>query len=124
MRRPNLIAAVGLALVALGSTACGGSDESGFTTRGRPPVDPSEWTWGIPSSQMTDEAEKLIAGDKRAGSYASPECVPTKSLDGTGEFNFECTAQRGNEEVELQAIVFGSESGKPELGPIIVLRGQ
>jgi hypothetical protein len=69
---------------------------------------------------MTDEAEALIAGE-RGDIYAAPRCAPAKSLDGTGEFNFRCTAEdRGRgERVRLDVIVFGSRSGEPELGPIL-----
>jgi hypothetical protein len=66
---------------------------------------------------MADEAEVLIAS-KRGDSYASPECLPAKSLDGTGEFNFDCTAedrQRG-ERVRIDVVVYGSDSGDPSLG--------
>ncbi len=82
-------------------------------------LDPSEWTWGRPSPQMADEAEALITqedGDR----FESPECAGAKSLDGTGEFNFECTAEdrESGERRELDVLVFGSESGKPEPGEI------
>jgi hypothetical protein len=66
---------------------------------------------------MADEAEALIAS-KHGNSYGSPECRPAKSLDGTGEFNFDCTAedlQRG-ERVKLDVVVYGSDSGDPSLG--------
>lgn len=55
---------------------------------------------------MTDEAEALIAS-KHGDSYASPECLPAKSLDGTGEFNFDCTAKdrRRGERVKLNVVV-------------------
>jgi hypothetical protein len=68
---------------------------------------------------MTDEAEALITS-KFGDTYASPECVAADSLDGTGEFNFDCTAedrQRG-ERLKLDAVVNGSESGEPVLGPV------
>ena len=120
MRRPHFIASTVMVLVALGLAACGGgSAQSGFTTRGRPPANPSEWTWRKPSSQMADETEALITS-KRGRIWASPECVPAKSLDGTGEFDFNCTVvDLGRKERrQLNVIVFGSESGQPVLGPI------
>jgi|GEM_PF-5711726 len=66
---------------------------------------------------MADEAEVLIAS-KHGESYASPECLPAKSLDGTGEFNFDCTAEdlRRRERVKLDVVVHGSDSGDPSLG--------
>lgn len=69
-----------------------------------------------PSSEMTDEAEALIVSHHGDG-YGSPECVPTKSLEGTGEFNFECTAEdrRRGERVEIDVVVHGSDSGDPEV---------
>lgn len=123
MRRLYPITSALTVLVALGLAACGGSDQSGFTTRGRPPADPSEWTWSKPSSQMTDETEALITKE-RGDSFTSPECVPAKSLDGTGEFNFECSATEvgSNESREMSVIVFGSESGRPLLGPMLISR--
>jgi hypothetical protein len=66
---------------------------------------------------MADEAEDLITST-HGDSYASPECLPAKSLDGTGEFNFDCTAedwQRGKR-VKLDVVVYGSDSGEPSLG--------
>lgn len=66
---------------------------------------------------MTDEAEDLIVS-KHGGSFASPECLPAKSLDGTGELNFDCTAedrQRGKR-VKLDVVVYGTESGDPSVG--------
>jgi len=68
---------------------------------------------------MTDEAEDLIASE-HGDSYAFPECLPAKSLDGTGEFNFDCTAedrQRGKR-VKLDVVVYGSDSGEPSLGVV------
>ena len=120
MRRPCLIASAVTVLIALGLTACGDSSQSGFTAQGRPPLDPSDWTSGKPSPQMADEAEGLIASE-RGDSWASPDCVPEESLDGTGEFNFKCTAVDlgSGERRQLDVVVFGSESGRPELGPII-----
>jgi hypothetical protein len=66
---------------------------------------------------MTDEAEDLIAS-RHGDSYASPECLPAKSLDGSGEFNFDCTAEdrRRGERVKLDVVVYGSDSGEPSLG--------
>ncbi len=92
MRHHYLITSAVTVLIVLGLAACGDSGPSGFTARGRPPLDPAEWTSGRPSPEMADEAEALITGE-RGGSYASPECVPAKSLNGTGEFNFKCTAE-------------------------------
>ena len=68
---------------------------------------------------MTDEAEALITS-KYGDSYTVPKCVPAKSLDGTGEFNFDCTAEdrRRGERLKLDAVVKGSESGEPILGPV------
>jgi hypothetical protein len=66
---------------------------------------------------MADGAETLIAS-KHGDSYASPECLPAKSLDGTGEFNFDCAAedrQRGKR-VKIDVVVYGSDSGDPSLG--------
>jgi hypothetical protein len=119
MRRPHLIASVSTVLVALGLTACGDSGQPGFTVGGVPPENPSEWSWGHPSPEMTDETETLITS-KYGDIYASPECVPAKSLDGTGEFNFDCTAKdlRRGEWFKLDAVVKGSESGEPVLGPV------
>lgn len=115
MRQRYLITSALTILVALGLAACGSSTPSGFTTRGRPPLDPSDWTWSRPSAQMADEAEALIVRER---GYAAAECVPEKSLDGTGEFNFDCVVEgRGREERrDLKVIVFGSESGEPVLG--------
>jgi hypothetical protein len=69
---------------------------------------------------MADEAEALITS-KHRGIYASPECVPTDSLDGSGEFNFDCTAKdlQREERIKLGVTVNGSDSGKPELGPVL-----
>jgi hypothetical protein len=69
---------------------------------------------------MADESEALIAGRER-DVYASPECVPADSLDGTGEFNFDCTAedQQRGERIKLGVTVNGSDSGEPELGAVI-----
>ena len=66
---------------------------------------------------MADEAEDLISS-KHGGSFASPECLPAKSLDGSGEFNFDCTAedrQRGKR-VKLDVVVYGADSGEPSFG--------
>ena len=44
--------------------------------------------------------------------------MPAKSLDGTGEFNFDCTAedrQRGKR-VKLDVVVYGTDSGDPSVG--------
>jgi hypothetical protein len=125
MRHPYLITSAMAVSVVLALTGCGGgsSADPGFTTRGRPPADPAKWTWGLPSSQMADEAEALIARERE---YASPECAPAKSLDGTGEFNFRCTAEDpgfGGRR-RLDVIVFGSASGEPVLGPIETYRGE
>lgn len=69
---------------------------------------------------MADEAEALVVARER-GIYASPECVPADSLDGTGEFNFDCTAedQQRGEQIKLDVVVNGSDSGEPRLGPVI-----
>lgn len=66
---------------------------------------------------MTDETEALITS-RHGDSYASPECLPAKSLDGTGEFNFDCTAEdrRRGERVNLDVVVYGSDSGDPSVG--------
>jgi hypothetical protein len=66
---------------------------------------------------MTNEAENLISS-KHGDSYASPECLPAKSLNGTGEFNFDCTAEDRQREkrVKLDVVVYGSDSGDPSLG--------
>lgn len=71
---------------------------------------------------MANEAEALVASEHR-DTYASPRCVPADSLEGTGEFNFDCTAEdkRRGERFKLDVVVNGSESGKPELGPVIEL---
>src|SRR5690242_12549451 len=120
MRHFHLIPFGLTVLVVLGLAACGGSSEPEWTERGRPPADPSDWTWGVPSSQMAEETETLIA-DQRGDLFASPDCVGTKSLDGTGEYRFDCTAKdRGRgERVEIEVTVFGSKTGEPELGGII-----
>lgn len=68
---------------------------------------------------MADEAEALVTG-KLGDTYAFPDCVPADSLDGTGEFNFDCTAedrQRG-ERIKLDVVVKGSDNGEPEIGPV------
>lgn len=72
---------------------------------------------------MADEAETLIVGKFR-GTYASPECVPADSLNGTGEFNFDCTAEylQQGDRIRLGVTVKGSSSGEPELGPVIGYR--
>jgi hypothetical protein len=46
---------------------------------------------------------------------------PPTVLDGTGEFNFDCTAedQRRGERIKLGVVVKGSDSGEPKLGPVI-----
>jgi len=69
---------------------------------------------------MADETEALITG-KHGDIYASSECVPADSLDGTGEFNFDCTAEdrKRGERLKLDVVVNGSVSGEPELGPVI-----
>jgi hypothetical protein len=69
---------------------------------------------------MANEAEALIASRER-GVFTSPECVPADSLDGTGEFNFDCTAedQQRGERIKLGVVVKGSASGQPKLGPVI-----
>jgi hypothetical protein len=69
---------------------------------------------------MADEAEALIASRERSV-YTSPEYVPADSLDGTGEFNFDCTAedQQRGERIKLGVVVNGSDSGEPELGPVV-----
>jgi hypothetical protein len=115
----NLIVSVSAALIVLGLTACGGSGSAGFTV-GNPPTKPSEFSTVRPSPQMANEAEDLIA-DKYRGMFASPKCVPTDSLDGTGEFNFDCTAEdlKRGERIKFDVTVKGSESGEPELGPVI-----
>ncbi len=66
---------------------------------------------------MTDAAEDLISS-KHGDSYASPECLPAKSLDGSGEFNFDCTAEdrQWGKRVKLDVIVYGTDSGEPGLG--------
>jgi hypothetical protein len=117
MHRPHLIASASAVLVAFVLTACGGSAQPGFTVGDGPPRNPSEWSWGHPSPEMANEAEDLIAS-KHGDSYASPECLPAKSLDGTGEFNFDCTAevrQRGKR-VKLDVVVYGTDSGELSLG--------
>jgi hypothetical protein len=108
-------------LIALGLAACGTSGPSGFTARGRPPLDPSQWTSGYPTPEMADETEALIIR-KHGDLYASPKCVPAESLDGTGEFNFDCTAElrECKKRFQLDVVVFGSKSGEPELGSILV----
>lgn len=96
---------------------CGGSAQSDFTVGDGPPKNPSEWSWSRPSAEMTEEAENLIE-IKHGDSFASPKCLPAKSLDGSGEFNFDCTAedrQRG-ERVKLDVVVYGSDSGEPSVG--------
>jgi hypothetical protein len=69
---------------------------------------------------MADEAEGLIT-NKYGDAYASPECEPAESLDGTGEFNFDCTAEdrRRGDRIKLDAVVNGSASGQPVLGPVV-----
>lgn len=120
MRHPHLIASAFAVLIALGLTACGDSEQSGFTAGGSPPTEPSEFSTVRPSTEMADEAEGLIA-NKFRGTYASPECAPADSLEGTGEFNFDCVAedQRRGERLKLGAVVNGSDSGQPKLGPVI-----
>jgi hypothetical protein len=73
---------------------------------------------------MTEEAEELLAAD-RERAYSSPRCAPEKSLDGTGEFNFRCTAEdrRRGERSRLDVVVFGTESGEPVLGPVLTYVG-
>jgi hypothetical protein len=68
---------------------------------------------------MADETDALIIR-KHGDSYASPECVPARSLNGTGEFNFKCTAEdrKCGGRLKLDVVVFGSESGEPVLGGI------
>lgn len=70
---------------------------------------------------MADEAEALITS-KYGDAHASPQCVPADSLDGTGEFNFDCSAydRRHGERLKLDVVVKGSESGEPVLGPLSV----
>lgn len=120
MRHLHLITSAMTVLIILGLAACGNSGPSGFTARGRPPLDPSEWTHGYPSPEMADEAEALITR-KHGDLYASPRCAPAKSLNGTGEFNFKCTAEvkECRKRFKLDVIVFGSKSGEPVLGGII-----
>jgi hypothetical protein len=66
---------------------------------------------------MADEAETMIVS-RHGSRFASPACRPAKSLDGTGEFNFDCTAEdlRREERVKLDVTVYGSDSGEPSLG--------
>jgi hypothetical protein len=71
---------------------------------------------GHPSPEMADGAETLIAS-KHGDSYASPECLPAKSLDGTGEFNFDCSRRSATgKRVKIDVVVYGSDSGDPSLG--------
>lgn len=118
MRHPDLIASASAVLVALGLTACGDSGQPSFTV-GSPPTKPSEFSTVRPSPEMADEAEVLVTS-KYGDTYASPECLPADSLDGTGEFNFDCTAEdrRRGERFKLDVVVNGSESGEPVLGPV------
>jgi hypothetical protein len=119
MRHPHLIASASAVLIALGLTACGDSEQPGFTAGGNPPTKPSEFSTVRPSSEMADEAESLIASKFR-GTFASPECAPSDGLEGTGEFNFNCTIkdQQRGERLKLGVVVNGSDSGQPKLGPV------
>jgi hypothetical protein len=114
----HLIAVAAVLLAALDLGACGGSGPSGFTAR-TPPANSSDFSMVLPSPEMADETEDLLTSQAGA-KYASPRCEPADSLDGVGEFNFDCTAKdrRRGEWFKLDVVVFGTESGEPELGPV------
>lgn len=118
-RHPQLIASAAAVLIALGLTSCGASGQSGFTT-GSPPTKPSDFSTMRPTLEMANETEALLLS-QRPGYFASPKCVPADSLDGVGEFNFDCTARDLEQGgwVKLGVVVFGTDSGEPKLGPVI-----
>jgi hypothetical protein len=115
----RLIASGLVILVAFGLASCGDSRQAGWTAR-TPPPDPSDYSMIHPTQEMADETEALLA-DRDWAPLASPKCIPADSLDGVGEFNFDCTARdpRRGERVKLDVVVFGSESGEPELGSVL-----
>lgn len=116
-RHPRLIACASAALFAFGLAACGDSEPSGFTAAGQLP--PTEFNSMYPSEEMARETEALIASER--DDLSDPRCVPAESLDGVGEFNFDCDAMdpRRGYRYKLSVVVMGSESGEPDLGPVI-----
>jgi len=105
-------------MAALGLAACGDSEPSGFTAAGQLP--PTEFIGMYPSEEMARETEALIASERR-DELSSPRCTPAESLDGVGEFNFECDAMdpRRGYRYKLNVVVMGSESGEPDLGSVL-----
>jgi hypothetical protein len=94
---------------------CGGdTEQSGFTGLTKIPTEPADFQPFYPSAQMAEEAEGLIEDSSSGRSFGSPECVPAKSLEGVGEFNFDCTAfahERGRR-YRIDVVIRGSNTGE------------
>jgi hypothetical protein len=94
---------------------CGGdTEQSGFTGLTKIPTTPADFHHFYPSAEMAEEAETLVEESPSGKVFGPPDCVPAKSLEGVGEFNFDCTAFAHDQgrRYRIDVVIHGSNTGE------------